>query len=193
MTERQVQRAFMLRRGKTGHWLPNYTPANWWECDLFHLTESCYFREFEIKLTVSDFRADAKKYQRHGGDWIDGKWKSKDEHKHAMLKSGDVRGPTQFHFVAPAGLLPLTEIPRWAGLIEFTDHRNYSPPWNLHFVEIKRAPRLHKTKADPKRLEIILRTSYYRFNSLFIYGKFPDSEQPELPDAETLATGADHP
>ena len=53
--------------------LPRYTPKGWWECDVFELTTSGYFREYEIKTSLSDFRNDAKKF-KSGWAMIDGHW-----------------------------------------------------------------------------------------------------------------------
>ena len=62
MTERDIQIAIWWAWGKAGHCcMPNYTPRDWWECDVFCVSKAGYFTEYEIKLTAQDFRADAQK------------------------------------------------------------------------------------------------------------------------------------
>lgn len=41
--------------------MPNYTPKKWFECDVMAVTKAGYLEEYEIKLSASDFKADAKK------------------------------------------------------------------------------------------------------------------------------------
>jgi hypothetical protein len=131
--------------------MPNFTPTNWWECDLFAVTKAGYMREYEIKLTVSDFKADARKAAKrleHQPTMKDGLWQRaayKQEHKHGLLSSGDVRGPSQFWYVVSKGLVSAEDVPSWAGLIEAEVHEGWYRP---HLVEVKKAPRLHKAKIN---------------------------------------------
>jgi outer membrane autotransporter protein len=46
--------------------MPNYTPKNWFECDVMAVTKAGYLEEYEIKLSASDFKADSKKCFREG-------------------------------------------------------------------------------------------------------------------------------
>jgi hypothetical protein len=59
MNAREIQQRLIVERYRRGICVPNYTPKDWWECDVFELTPAGYFREYEIKMTVADFRADA--------------------------------------------------------------------------------------------------------------------------------------
>lgn len=62
LTERRVQRAIYLHTHRRYQVvMPNYTPAGWWECDVWGVTKAGYGVEWEVKLTVSDFRKDAEK------------------------------------------------------------------------------------------------------------------------------------
>lgn len=142
--------------------LPTYTPRNWWECDGFELTESGYFREYELKLSVADFRADAKKCRIAG-------WREPNagqrEVKHHLLAAGDVRGPVEFYYVTPVGLLKPESLPAWAGLIELHDRGpGHRPSWRWIVVTKVKAPRLHSSKADPKLRSDVLKCCYYRFH-----------------------------
>lgn len=152
--------------------VPRYTPAKWWECDLFELTPAGYFREYEVKLTRADFFADAKKggYDHSIKIPRDDGWgfNPATVKKHDLLTAGSTRGPVQFWFVTPAGILNLLDIPPWAGWIEIVLRNpgsNYS-----YFVEneLKAAPRLHKNKFDPRSVDHARRTMYYRYHELRI-------------------------
>lgn len=166
LTEDRACGAIMdIDRVRRNFCLPRYTPARWWECDVFELTKTGYFREYEVKLTLADFKADAQK-QMEQRPWHYGTppvW----ENKHEFLSRGDPRGPTQFWFVTPVGLIPRELLPQWAGLIElrcadetFTPSRRW---WPTTVVE---APKLHKEKASDKIREHALGVCYYRLHDM---------------------------
>ena len=74
LSERLIQKKLYHRLFGNRLVLPNFTPNGWFECDIWVLTKSGYGREYEIKLTVSDFKADAKKMFSGIGDlYINGK------------------------------------------------------------------------------------------------------------------------
>ena len=155
MTARQVATAWMQLRQR---WLRNtcmrnFTPPGWFECDIIEVTKAGMFREYEIKLTRSDFKADAAKT----GHW----WRNKIGNKHeAMASNADV-GPSQFWFITPVGLLkPEDRELAWAGFIEFEEYRGRA----CRFREVKVAPRLHRKKR-PELLTAIHRASYYRLHT----------------------------
>lgn len=155
MNEKMIQRRLMLDRYRRSFVLPNFTPPEWFECDVFEITESGYFREYEIKLTLSDFRADAEKRRRKFNYQTQ---VQTDLVKHEMLRVGDVRGPTRFSYVAPKGLL--TDIvPAWAGLIEVEPNRMIP-------VVAKPAPLLHRQKIDPKVRSYAEGICYWRLHDL---------------------------
>ena len=56
-----IQKTLMRERFRRSFVLPNYTPHAWWESDVFEITAAGYFVEYEVKISVSDFKADAKK------------------------------------------------------------------------------------------------------------------------------------
>lgn len=136
---------------------PNFTPDGWWECDLAQVTKSLYFREFEIKLSRSDFKADAGKsrsrYDRTTRQYVE-------HRKHDLLSQHVEHGPVQFNYVTPQGLLDKSEIPEWAGLIEIIPHKTH---WMYsRMKQIKSAPRLHRKKS-PKLVDEITLAGYYRY------------------------------
>lgn len=153
---------------------PNYTPRKWWECDVFELTESGYFNEYEIKLTRSDFKADSKKIERTYN------WQANEEKirvKHELLAAGEITGPSRFFYVVPEGLITVEEVPAWAGLI--TCKVNH-PARRFCVVDqvVKNAPRLHKQKADPKVVEHVRSIFYYRFMNHLLH-RAPTDDQTE--------------
>lgn len=160
MNERDIQRQLMAVRYRRSFVLPNYTPLNWFECDVFELTEAGYFREYEIKLTLSDFKADQNKWLKT----YDRIRRIEITHaKHEMLKHGDRRGPCQFWYVAPVGLLSPEIVPQWCGLIEIETSANRRL-WETK--ELKPAPKLHKQKAIKEIGEHAESVCYWRMHGL---------------------------
>lgn len=173
--------------------LPRYTPADWWECDVFELTGSGYFREYEVKLTLVDFERDALKTRRYYYPHGSGR-PTEEANKHQLLAGGDVRGPVEYWFVAPVGLIPPDRIPPFAGLMELHDRGNYRPSYKWTTVVVKRAPRLHQTKAHAKSAEWLVKNCYYRYHAaagaIRDREAFPvewTDERPPEPDATTLS------
>jgi len=111
---------------------------SYYEADILRITAAGYFHEYEIKVSKSDFKND---------------FVAKAE-KHRKLKAKTwVKGPCCFWYMCPANLIQPEEVPEYAGLI-----------WiNPHFVEKKKAPRLHKEKFSDKRIAHILRKGYGRY------------------------------
>ena len=161
LTQRSIQNhLFIALRSSAQVLLPNYTPHGWHECDLFAVTKAGYAQEYEIKLSVSDFRADAKKTR--GPIWVrtlGGGWSATPgQAKHTRLQQADSKGPTRFWYVTPAGLLANVTLPPWAGLIEVDSSQGY-----VRIVSRKDGPRLHRTPVEPKVLNHAVRVCYWRF------------------------------
>jgi len=132
LCEISVQHA-VWERYKDAAWLmPNFTPAAWWEADVWAWYPSGRTMEFEIKLTKQDFLADLRKEDRAG------------TLKHARLQLGATTGPNRFTYVIPASLeealLPL--LPEHAGLM------TVSRRLHCHLKEVKKAPLLHSEKSE---------------------------------------------
>lgn len=140
--------------------LPNYTPAGWYECDVFEITKAGYFREYEVKLTRADFKADAEK--RHNG------WRAALTTKHEAM--GDPRGPSQFWFVTPKGLVTLDDVPAWAGLIILID-RGTDRPWHNRFgpLQVKAAPKLHRQKVGDDVRAHARGVTYWRYLNTLLH------------------------
>lgn len=163
-----------LRRARwaTEFVMPNFTPSEWWECDLFVLTKAGYFREFEVKVSRSDFLADRGKTRDIRGSGRhepvppekarfpgQTRWVCDTEKKHDLLARGDPRGPSQFWYVTPPGVLNPGDLPPWAGLIEVVGN---GP--NFGERTIVDAPKLHRVKADPKVRVQALESAYWRWH-----------------------------
>lgn len=174
MIEQDAINAILRDRFRRSTCIPRYTPNKWWECDVFEITKAGYFREYEVKLSRSDFLADAKKFQEDVGyDRIDGKYQRViKEHrvKHDLLSKGDERGPVQFWYVVPLGLVRIDEVPSWAGLIELTDRgASYSTShWRFSENQTKEAPRLHKKKIEQNVRDHAFSVCYYRMHNLML-------------------------
>lgn len=188
MTAREIIDA-LCHRWLQSFMLPNYTPRGWWECDVFEMTKSGYFREYEVKVSRADFFADAAKGTtkrqivggRSGCDHVmamnDERWTCRDcggrseevqvENKHNLLGTGSVRGPSRFWYVVPQGLVKLEEVPAWAGLIEARTQRSlHSRSSSVSIRPVKAAPKIHAEKLDDKIATHARSVCYYRMHEL---------------------------
>lgn len=168
LTEKVIVNRLLRDRYPKTFCLPNYTPPHWWECDMFELTAAGYFREYEVKVTLSDFRRDVEKQNelRGSGEWTgeagQKKWVAKYEKKHDLLEGGDLRGPSQFFYVTPEGMLSSEPLPPWAGWIEIyvIEHRGRR---HLHERLRVKAPTIHRVKMA-KNPDYHRGTTYWRFH-----------------------------
>jgi hypothetical protein len=130
---------------------------------MFGVTRAGFFHEFEIKISVSDFRADAKKRQsaRYDYEAQSAKWiRTPGRKKHERLAIGDIQGPSRFSYIVPSGMISLADVPDWAGLIIVNpaDDRHWS-----RFETEKTAPKLHEKKVGRTVLRHAMNVCYYRF------------------------------
>ena len=141
--------------------MPNYSPSKWWENDIFSITKAGYWTEYEIKMTVSDFRADSKKVREESTFWSR---TAKDlvtipaKNKHDLLASKSTDGPSRFYFVVSEKIVDKIECPEWAGLKIAKE--SYG---RVYVVDHKKAPKLHNTKIDPAIEEHIKDACYWRY------------------------------
>jgi hypothetical protein len=156
MTARTIIGALVQNRYRRHFCLPNYTPAKWWECDVFELTKSGYMREYEVKVSRSDFFADKSKTREVFHGWLKPRT---EENKHDLIAAGDPRGPSLFWYVTPAGLIQPSELPVWAGLIEIVEG-------SLAEREIVAAPRIHREKCRDGVRKHALSVCYWRMHFL---------------------------
>lgn len=144
-------------RGASQLLIPRFTPKGWWECDLWRLTDADFVDEYEIKMSVADFRADALKVQTGFEiDPVTRRYREKTpEAKHSLLAT-DQRGPNRFWYVMPVEIAAKVEIPEYAGLLVFSDYGGGSPHMK------KQAPKRHGRKWEGDKLKLFS-TFYHRY------------------------------
>lgn len=149
LTSKIIIEIMMTSRWRKHTTISNYSPPNWMECDLFELTKSGYGREYEIKISRSDFFADADKIHYSG------------KKKHEMLANGHKWCPNNFWFVTPAGLISPSEVPPWAGLIEITQIGR-----RLVENEVVQSPRIRNVPMGDETMNHMFRNCYWRMHGL---------------------------
>lgn len=159
MTERSIQK--MLKQIFINHeYLLFNAYVYAWESDFFAVSKSNYAVEVEIKVSRSDFKNDFKnKQDKHTllvnakqeiivrgrlNDYyqqnykIDNIW-YKAPYSCISYRHPQKELPNKFYYAVPHGLISMDECPAYAGLIYISDHS---------FIEMKKAPFLHKQKND---------------------------------------------
>lgn len=156
MTERQIQLGILRDLGASIVCAcPNYTPAKWWECDLWTVTRSGYAVEYEIKLSARDFRADRAKIQR--------RWNGVEVTHHTKHERvGEAIGPSRFFYVVPRDLVPAIEakLPEWAGLGVCTERGGDPRAW---YTEVRTAKVLHRVKVPRREIVLAQRRMWFRY------------------------------
>lgn len=172
LTEWTIALTIMRERRRRNFVLPNYTPAKWWECDVFEITAAGFFREYEIKLTLGDFKADAKKFDI----FLTGYYPNMQEHrrmKHDLM--GQPCGPRQFWYVVPEGMLTPEQVPEWSGLITMHDRgEDYRPYWRYSEILEKKAPILHQHPCDKIVVEHARGICYWRLHNEWSNGRYSE-------------------
>lgn len=121
-----------------------------WEADLLSVTDAGFVHEFEVKISVEDFRADAAKR------------KHKFLGKPSKTKYGIV-GPVYFWYAVPLAILDKVEpgLPDTAGLLVITPHHKIK---TLYLVRVIRpAPRLHSVPIRENDLAYLYRGLTLRY------------------------------
>lgn len=151
---------------------PHVTPKGWWECDMFATTKAGYWSEYEIKMSRSDFLNDFKKKMAV----VNGRRRSSrfcNDHntlnKHELLAAHDIMGPSYYWFCTPEGLVDISEVPEYAGLIEFPAPKTLksSPHWSVYYQVRKKAPRLHGEKFSEDRDRKLAMQIPYRYQRAY--------------------------
>ena len=93
-----------------------------WESDMFIVKNNGYIYEIEIKISVSDFKADLKKTK-----------------KHQSLQSGNFI-PNKFFYCIPEAIKDQVTLPKYAGLLTVSEFGSIKTA--------KEAPFLHKDKIE---------------------------------------------
>ena len=155
-----IRRLYWDMAGQSAIVYPNFTPVNWWECDIFRVTSAGYFYEYEIKRTVADFRADRQKREYN---WEERTYRS----KHMALTQRDTRGPSRFFYVVPAELTVRVEeeLPEWSGLIECAPVHGRVDLVTIRVV--RKALCLHRVKISRARVRQAERSAVARYWDLY--------------------------
>ena len=145
MTEKQIAKKLFdkwLRSDVSAHNINFFR----FESDVLALKKSGYMTEYEIKLTLSDFRADFKK-------------KCRGLSRHEFLEKGF--GANRFYYVVPDELIEKIHpmIPEWCGIISLW-HHNDDNKLVIHIQ--KSAKLLHKNTFDDKARMKILTAMYWK-------------------------------
>ena len=128
------------------------------ECDILELTKSGYLYEYEVKVSRSDFKADAKKATFK-------------ESKYQSIQSG--LRVNYFYYVVPENLISVDDVPEFAGLIYaknrevtfYSDELGYYSKDRMFFNIQKQAKKLSGNKISEKKMFKLLESIYYRFHS----------------------------
>lgn len=155
MTTKDIEKGFVkfVRTNKKSNFVfPNIYLGNF-ECDILEITKSMYAYEYEVKISVSDFKADAKKK---------GKF--------------DMPRTNYFYYIVPKDLISVDMLPDYAGLIYCetitcgynTKERGEYSVDKIYFDIVKSAPKLKKEKFEETRFKYLLEKVYYRFINKYI-------------------------
>lgn len=201
MTEDLALAALMRPRFVRSFCMPRFTPPGWWECDMLEITKAGYFREYEVKITLADFKRDAEKSRNVGpmiwepfaepqvmpnGHQRLGNFTHRQEKKHDLLAAGHPAGPAEFFYVTPEGMLKPEMLPLWAGLIELRELRpSVARLVRREWLEtvVVPAPRIHMVKAEAKVRREAEIACYWRFHRIL---EVRDVPLPVLPVAESV-------
>lgn len=117
----------------------NFTGHGLSECDLLAISKSDLIYEYEIKTTISDFKADQKKITKHQNL----------KHKITGTYKDWTTIPNYFYYTTPKEISNTIKelLPNYAGLISIDKNKNIET--------IKKAPKLHNLKASPSLIKKI--------------------------------------
>lgn len=147
MTEQDIVAIIGKDRVLAGHPVvcPNVNHLLRGQQDMISVNGRGMLIEYEVKISRSDFKRDAKKGKQHS--FIDHR---NDPH---ILQ----RIPNQFFYVVPEDMVSVDELPSFAGLYYIS---------NGEMVLKKQAPLLHKQKHDMNRVLKKVTTLYQQRNFL---------------------------
>ncbi len=177
--EKNVQDS-LYRYLRTGYSciFPNMDTITGYEADILAITKAGYAYEYEIKLSLADFRVDRKKICKHAS--ISGAVKKipypyrwgKEREIYVLadapedplqaMRNGTCypdHRPKQFWYVIYGFDVPEGELPAYAGLMRFIDTRR-------GFQVLTPAPNLPAKKVDPQRMIRARENMIFRYWSL---------------------------
>ena len=129
MNSKDIQDVLMIDNYSKPLQIANYSGIGF-EADVLMITKAKLVYEYEIKTSKADFKKDFTKISKH-------KIYS-DKNPHLVKQRNYPKKPNYFYYVCVEGLIKVSEIPSYAGLIYITK-KGLSK-------EIKKAPKLHSYK-----------------------------------------------
>ena len=129
MNSKDIQDVLMIDNYSKPLQITNYSGIGF-EADVLMITKAKLVYEYEIKTSRADFKKDFTKISKH-------KIYS-DKNPHLVKQRNYPKKPNYFYYVCVEGLIKVSEIPSYAGLIYITK-KGLSK-------EIKKAPKLHSYK-----------------------------------------------
>lgn len=155
----------------SGHMCANIYVPGWWECDVVRVTDADWWDEVEIKSSVADFNADAKKcrkvYDRDHWQKTGQGLKPTEDTKHARLAAGDPLGPNRFWFAVKEEIADSICVPDWAGM--FVWSRTSHPQFPFSIRRRKSAPILHREKRGERVRQHLFSSIYHRQPTLHYF------------------------
>lgn len=169
-----------LLQGALMHWamterrhpyvLPNSTVIYPWECDLLTVTNKLLVHEFEVKISMTDYKRDAEKVWKHD--------KLSRAFSFPMLEP---RVPNYFWYATTFDIEP----PEYAGWVKVT----YNERGFYYEVKTqKEAPRLNAEKLSDKKLLDFTRLLSWRISN--IYQRWNGSPEDAIQEQEALHADA---
>ena len=152
MTEFQIQNA--LKRAYCRRYWPclvNVDQITGHEADFICFTRSMYPYEFEIKTSLSDFRAD--KYKRRKHELYSG----------TADPEGFESRPRKFYYVCSFDIRA-DQVPEYSGLIHCSE--STTTPGYIAFNMIKEAPNLTTRPTEQIKLDRVLKNMLFRYWNL---------------------------
>jgi hypothetical protein len=132
--------------------IPNITQIYRWEADLIAVTKAWYTHEYEVKISLADFKADRKKRRKHA------------ELAGVYKRGQGVRTttPNYFWYVTNGFDLDCEQIPPYAGWLRVTNDSSV-----IRFELKKDAPLLHKEKLSDKARSRLARWLSYKLKNAY--------------------------
>lgn len=136
-----------------------------WESDLIGVVKSGYVHEIEIKISKSDFKADAKKKEKHEvlqtgsheiknvRSWLVDHWRSQGR----ITDDGRMiaRRPNYFWYGCPEGLIEAEDVPPYSGLVHLGTG---------NYPKVLKPPKLlHKNHIIPLEMDSIMRSMSFKY------------------------------
>lgn len=146
LTEKLIIAALMqweMEYGNKQVVLPNATAVYRWEADLLAITKAYYVHEYEVKLSLADFKADFRK-----------------KVKHKILDGGYSWFKPNYFWYAVGFDLDVALLPPYAGLLTITINGD-----KISINTVKVAPRLHTKKLHDKARNSLARWLSYKLKN----------------------------